>query len=115
MLRRTNFSLLLLALLQLVLLFGAPVSVVGGAQTIAKEASAVGATFVGSMPVRQEKAAAVCSEWTNQENDPEYFVHGSSTVNSRWITPRVHPCRAIDIICRTHPACSAPARGPPAA
>ena len=116
MLRRANSTLLLLAFLQLVLLFGAPVNVVGGAQTIATEASAnAGVTFVASKPARQEKAAAICSEWTNQENDPEYFVQGSSIVTWRWITPRVHPCRAVDIICRTYPACSAPARGPPAA
>ena len=115
MLRRGCFGFLH-ALLALALLLGVPASRASGAQApaVTPAADARESFWTKGAP-RQDKLQNALVERIDGDDTPDHVpqvgavVYWSAEAASGIAWP------AADVVCNTHPACAAPARGPPTA
>jgi hypothetical protein len=107
--------ILIAAFVSLPAAFAVTGNIASVAEATAVQVGAVaGAPSVASSLFRKESPPSGWNERTDEQDEPDRFLWDSSPV----IWPRafssVNACRSNDPVRLPHPACAAPARGPPA-
>jgi hypothetical protein len=108
------YSTLVAAFVSLQAGFAVTANIATGAEAATVQASAVaGAPSVASSLFRKESPPSGWNERTDEQDEPDRFLWNSSLVIWPRAVSSVRACRPNDAVRLTHPACAAPARGPP--